>query len=301
MNYPAIITQGLTKHYGGVKALEDLDLEITRGEIFGFLGANGAGKTTTMRTILDLIRPTAGTAKILGMDSRDDAVEIRRHIGYVPGDLALYPRLTGKELLTYFANLRGGVDWSYVDALAERLSSDLSRKIANYSSGNRQKIGLIQAFMNKPDVLILDEPSSGLDPLVQQEFQALLREVSEEGRTVFLSSHTLSEVERVAHRVGIIREGRLVIVDTMEALKEKAVRRVTLHFAAPINESVFSGVPGVREVSVSGPNATISFEGPMSELLKVATAHDVVNLTNSETDLEEIFLTLYRDPDTTYV
>lgn len=299
MNDSAIITEGLTKHYGDVRALEDLDLEIARGEIFGFLGPNGAGKTTTMRTILDLIRPTAGTAKILEMDSHDDAVEIRRHIGYVPGDLALYPRLTGKELLTYFANLRGGVDWSYVDDLAERLTSDLTRKIGNLSSGNRQKVGLIQAFMNKPEVLILDEPSSGLDPLVQQDFQAILREIAAEGRTVFLSSHTLSEVERVADRVGIIREGRLVVVDTMEALKDKAIRRVTLHFGAPVDESVFADVAGVRHVSVSGPNATISFEGPMSELLKAATNHDVVNLTSSEADLEEIFLTYYRDPSAT--
>ena len=297
-NVPAIITEGLTKHYGDVKALEDLDLEIAQGEIFGFLGPNGAGKTTTMRTILDLIRPTSGTAKILGLDSQEDAVEIRQHIGYVPGDLAMYQKLTGRELLTYFANLRGGVDWSEVDRLAERLDSDLSRKIGNYSSGNRQKVGLIQAFMNKPAVLILDEPSSGLDPLVQQEFQAMLREVTAEGRTVFLSSHTLSEVERVADRVGIIREGRLAVVDTMEALKEKAIRKVTLQFAGPISESVFSGVPGVKSVSVKGEAATISFEGAMSSILRAATDHDVVNLTSSEADLEEIFLAYYRGPET---
>ncbi len=300
-NVPAIITEGLTKHYGDVKALEDLDLEIAQGEIFGFLGPNGAGKTTTMRTILDLIRPTSGTAKILGLDSHEDAVEIRQHIGYVPGDLAMYPKLTGRELLTYFANLRGGVDWSEVDRLAERLDSDLTRKIGNYSSGNRQKIGLIQAFMNKPAVLILDEPSNGLDPLVQQEFQAMVREVASEGRTVFLSSHTLSEVERVADRVAIIREGRLAVVDTMEALKEKAIRKVTFQFAGPISESVFSSVPGVRSVSVRGEAATVSFEGPMSALLRAATDHDVVNLTSSEADLEEIFLAYYRDPETARV
>ena len=158
---PAIVTEGLTKHYGEVKALENLDLTINQGEIFGFLGPNGSGKTTTMRTILDLIRPTSGTARIMDLDSHDDSVEIRKHIGYMPGDLALYKRLTGRELLQYFANLRGGVDWSYVDELADRLTSDLSRKIGEYSSGNRQKVGLIQAFMNKPSVLILDEPSTG--------------------------------------------------------------------------------------------------------------------------------------------
>ena len=294
-NAPAIVTEGLTKHYGDVRALENLDLTIGQGEIFGFLGPNGAGKTTTMRTILDLIRPTAGTARIMGLDSHEDAVEIRKHIGYVPGDLALYKRLTGRELLQYFANLRGGVDWTYVEELAERLTSDLGRKIGEYSSGNRQKVGLIQAFMNKPSVLILDEPSTGLDPLVQQEFQAMLREVTAEGRTVFLSSHTLSEVERVADRVAIIREGQLVVVDTMEALKDKAIRTVTFHFAAPIAASVFSGVPGVREIQVAGSAATVSFEGAMSGLLRAATDHDVVNLTHSEADLEEIFLAYYRN------
>ena len=297
MNDAAIITEGLTKHYGDVKALEDLDLEIAKGEIFGFLGPNGAGKTTTMRTILDLIRPTAGTAKILGLDSHEDAVKIRKHIGYVPGDLALYPRLTGKELLTYFSNLRGGVDWSYVDTLADQLDADLSRKIGNLSSGNRQKVGLIQAFMNKPDVLILDEPSTGLDPLVQQDFQAIIKGVAAEGRTVFLSSHTLSEVERVADRVGIIREGRLAVVETMEMLKQKAIRQITLHFGHPIEASVFEGVPGVRSVAVVDDTATISFEGAMTALLQAATDHHVTNLTSSEADLEEIFLTYYRDPE----
>jgi len=298
MNEAAIITEGLTKHYGDVRALEDLDLEIAKGEIFGFLGPNGSGKTTTMRTILDLIRPTAGTASILGLDSHEDAVEIREHIGYVPGDLALYPRLTGKELLTYFANLRGGVDWTYVDVLADQLDADLSRKIGNLSSGNRQKVGLIQAFMNKPDVLVLDEPSTGLDPLVQQDFQAILKGVAAEGRTVFLSSHTLSEVERVADRVGIIREGRLAVVETMEMLKQKAIRQVTLHFARPIAASVFEGVVGVRSVDVVDDTATISFEGAMTALLQAATDHHVTNLTSSEADLEEIFLTYYRDPET---
>ena len=292
---PAIVTEGLTKHYGDVRALEDLNLEIAQGEIFGFLGPNGSGKTTTMRTILDLIRPTSGTARIMDLDSHEDSVEIRKHIGYMPGDLALYKRLTGRELLQYFANLRGGVDWSYVEDLADRLTSDLSRKIGEYSSGNRQKVGLIQAFMNKPSVLILDEPSTGLDPLVQQEFQAMLREVAAEGRTVFLSSHTLSEVERVAHRVAIIRQGKLVVVDTMDALKAKAIRTVTFHFGSPIAESVFSGVPGVREVEIVGSAATVSFEGTMSGLLRAATDHDVLNLTHSEADLEEIFLAYYRN------
>ncbi|MBT8198456.1 MAG: ABC transporter ATP-binding protein, partial [Acidimicrobiia bacterium] len=170
----AIHTEGLTKHYGDVKALVDLDLSIKPGEVFGFLGPNGAGKTTMIRTILDEIRPTAGRASILGMDTHLQSVEIRDHIGYVPGDLAMYPNLTGMDTLTYFASLRGGVDWGYVETLAERLDADLSKKVGDLSSGNRQKVGLIQAFMNKPDVLVMDEPSSGLDPLVQREFQKMM-------------------------------------------------------------------------------------------------------------------------------
>ena len=294
---PAILTEGLTKHYGSVRALEDLDLQVDQGEIFGFLGPNGAGKTTTMRTILDLIRPTSGRASIMGLDSHEDAVEIRRHIGYLPGDLVLYDNLTGRELVTYFANLRGGVDWAFVDSLAERLDADLSRKTRDYSTGNRQKLGLIQAMMNKPDVLILDEPSSGLDPLVQQEFQAMLREVAAEGRTVFLSSHTLSEVERVASRVGIIREGHLVVVESIENLKEKAIRRVSMLFPADIPDTLFAGVNGVREYTVTGAHASVSFEGPMSEILRVATDHNVVDVDSSDADLEEIFLTYYRSPE----
>ena len=248
----AIHTEGLTKHYGEVEALVDLDLDVRPGEIFGFLGPNGAGKTTMIRTVMDEIRPTAGRAWILGMDTHAQSVEIRRHVGYVPGDLAMYDNLTGRDNLTYFANLRGGVDWSYVDELADRLDADLSKKVGDLSSGNRQKVGLVQAFMNRPEVLIMDEPSSGLDPLIQREFQTMMREVAAEGRAVFLSSHTLSEVQRVADRVGIIR------------------------------------------------HAVLSYDGKMEVLLKtVADRYDVVDITTQEADLEEIFLTYYRDEEVT--
>lgn len=292
---PAILTEGLTKHYGDTKALIDLDLRVESGEVFGFLGPNGAGKTTMIRTILDLIRPTAGTASLLGMDSHRYAVELRNRLGYVPGDLALYPNLTGRETLTYFANLRGGVDWSYVDELAERLDSDLSKKVRDLSSGNRQKVGLIQAFMNKPELLVLDEPSIGLDPLVQQEFQAMLREVAAEGRTVFLSSHTLSEVERVADRVGIIRHGVLVVVESVETLKHKAIRRLDMEFGSPIDAAVFQRLAGVREVHGDTTFVSVSYEGSMTALLRTAMSHDLVNLESVEADLEDIFLTFYRD------
>jgi ABC-2 type transport system ATP-binding protein len=294
----AIRTEGLTKHYGDVKALVDLDVEIRSGEIFGFLGPNGAGKTTMIRTILDEIRPTAGSASIVGLDTHEHSVEIRNHIGYVPGDLAMYPNLTGRDTITYFANLRGGVDWSHVDALADRLDADLSRKVGDLSSGNRQKIGLIQAFMNKPEVLIMDEPSSGLDPLVQREFQAMMREVTANGSTVFLSSHTLSEVQRVADRVGIIRHGKLIAVEAVSSLRSKGLRKVELFFDASVDGAVFETVDGVSDVAVQNHHVTLSFSGPMENLLKVVSdRYTLVDISTQEADLEEIFLTYYRDED----
>ncbi|HEX9642957.1 MAG TPA: ABC transporter ATP-binding protein [Acidimicrobiia bacterium] len=295
-DHTAIHTEGLTKHYGDVRALVDLDLDVTAGEVFGFLGPNGAGKTTMIRTLLDEIRPTAGRATILGLDTHDSSVEIRRHIGYVPGDLAMYPNLTGKDTLTYFANLRGGVDWVYVAELADRLDADLSKKVGDLSSGNRQKVGLIQAFMNRPDVLVMDEPSSGLDPLVQREFQTMMRQVVAEGRTVFLSSHTLSEVQRVADRVGIIRHGALIALEAVADLRSRAMRRVELEFAAPVEASVFEAVPGVRDVSVENHHVVMSFDGNMGTLLTTAAArYQVVDINTHEADLEDIFLTYYRD------
>ena len=293
-----IHTEELTKHYGDVEALVDLDLDVRAGEVFGFLGPNGAGKTTMIRTILDEIRPTSGSASILGMDSHDQSVEIRNHIGYVPGDLSMYPSLTGKDTLTYFSNLRGGVDWDYVEELADRLDADLSKKVGDLSSGNRQKVGLIQAFMNRPDVLIMDEPSSGLDPLIQREFQTIMREVAAEGRTVFLSSHTLSEVQRVADRVGIIRHGVLIALESVASLRSKAIRRVDLYFDNTVDESAFDAIPGVREVESEDHHIMLSFDGHMEELLQTATGlNTLVDITTQEADLEEIFLTYYRDEE----
>ncbi|HUG32180.1 MAG TPA: ABC transporter ATP-binding protein [Acidimicrobiia bacterium] len=296
MNHgPAIVTEGLTKHYGDVEALVDLDLEVMAGEVFGFLGPNGAGKTTMIRSILDLIHPTRGRATVVGLDSHEDAVEIRRHVGYLPSDLSMYPDLTGRDMITYFANLRGGVDRAYVDELAGRLQADLGKKVGDLSSGNRQKVGLILAFMSRPQLIIMDEPSTGLDPLVQREFQAMMREVAAEGRTVFLSSHTLSEVQRVADRVGIIRNGRLVDVETVGDLRSKSIRTVELHFDVPVEASVFESVPGVRDVMVADHHATMSFDGKMDKLLRVATEHyTLVDVNTQEADLEEIFLEYYR-------
>jgi ABC-2 type transport system ATP-binding protein len=292
---PAIHTEGLTKHYGSVQALVDLSIDIGPGEVFGFLGPNGAGKTTMIRTILDEIRPTAGRAELLGMDSHAESVALRHRLGYLPGDLSLYPNLTGRDLVTYFGNLRGGVDWAVVGTISERLDADLDRKIGDLSSGNRQKVGIIQAFMGTPDLLILDEPSTGLDPLVQREFQLMMREAAESGRTVFLSSHTLSEVQRVADRVGIIRHGHLIALETVSELRRKAIRRVELEFAGPVPERELAAVAGVREVLADGSRAIVSFDGRMPELLGAAVGHELRDVSTQDADLEEIFLTYYHD------
>lgn len=292
-----IRTSGLTKVFGDLVAVDDLDLQVDAGEIFGFLGPNGAGKSTTIRVLLDQLRASAGTGQVLGLDIRDGSLEIRRRIGYVPGDLALYPKLTGRQTLEYFAGLRGGVDMGYVDQLAERLDADLSRKVGEYSTGNRQKVGLIQAFMHKPELLILDEPNAGLDPLVQQTFHEMLREVRQDGRTVFLSSHTLSEVERVADRVGIIRHGRLVVVERVAELKRKAIRQLDFEFAVPVPQDLFARVEQVHDVDIDGVHARISYEGSVNPVLQAAMAYEVVNLHSRDADLEEIFLAYYRDAD----
>ncbi len=291
----AIESAGLTKDYGGGRGVFDLDLAVRRGEVFGYLGPNGAGKTTTIRLLLDLIRPTRGRAEVLGLDPRTASVEIRRRLGYVPGELALYERLTARDLFTYFGSLRGGVDRKGVEVLARRLDLDLGRRIRDLSHGNKQKVGLVQAFMHRPELLVLDEPTSGLDPLVQQEFHRLLLEVAEEGRTVFLSSHVLHEVEHIADRVGIIREGRLVVVEGVGALKAKAVRRLELQLARPAPADAFHGLPGVRGVEVEGATVRLEVTGSVDAVIKRAAELEVLDVTSHEPDLEEIFLAYYRE------
>jgi ABC-2 type transport system ATP-binding protein len=293
----AIITRGLSKDYGSGHGLFGLDLEVERGEILGFLGPNGAGKSTTMRLLLDLIRPTSGTAAILGLDTRAGSLEIRRRIGFLPGELALYPRLRGREMLDSLAGIRGGVPQQARDELAERFDTDLDRPIRELSTGNRQKLGLIQALMHDPELLILDEPITGLDPLVQGTFHALLAEVAARGRTVFLSSHSLAEVERVAHRVAILRKGRLVVVDSLDNLRKVAVQRVELEFATlpPIDE--LRVLPGVRDVTVDGRHVLVAFEGSADHVVKTAATHEVLAVRSHDADLEEIFLRYYRGED----
>ena len=296
MSDSVIRTEALSKDYGGGHGLFDLSLEIKRGEIFGFLGPNGAGKSTTMRLLLDLIRPTAGSASLLGLDSRRNSLEIRRRVGYLPGDFALYPKLDGTAMLDYLADLRGGVDRGVRDRLAERFDAQLDRPVHELSTGNRQKLGLIQAFMHEPELLILDEPIAGLDPLVQQSFHALLAEVAAAGRTVFLSSHTLSEVERVADRVAILRQGRLAVVDSLENLRGIAIQRLEVEFAdgAPDPE-VIRALPGVRRADLEGRHLLVAFEGSVDPLLKEIAEREVRSIRSRDDDLEEIFLHYYRE------
>jgi ABC-2 type transport system ATP-binding protein len=292
---PVIAAAGLTKDYGPGRGLFGLDLEVGPGEIFGFLGPNGAGKSTTMRLLLDLIKPTSGSARVLGLDAGKGSIEIRRRVGFLPGDFALYPKLTGRAVLDYLAQLRGGVDRRLRDSLVDRFDADLERPIRQLSTGNRQKLGLIQAFVHEPELLILDEPIAGLDPLVQQSFHALLREVSAQGRTVFLSSHTLSEVERVTQRLAILRRGRLVVVDSLENLRKVAVQRVEIEFGEDVDAAAFRALPGVTDVEATGRTLTISFEGSADGVIKAAAAHEVRAIRPRDDDLEDIFLRYYRD------
>jgi len=291
-----IRTEQLTKTYGDHRGIEDVNLEVMAGEVFGFLGPNGAGKTTTIRTILDLIRPTSGRAFVFDIDSTADAVGIHRRIGYIPGEFALYDRLTGGQTIEYFANLRGGVDRAYRDALIERLDVDTSRKFKEYSKGNKQKIGLVIALQHRPELLILDEPTSGLDPLVQQSFYELVREAQSEGRTVFLSSHILSEVEKTCDRVGIIRDGKLVKVDRTDALRDLAHHEVELRFAdGPVPGDVFATLPGVSDVQLTDHTLKMRVSGPITPVVRAAARYDLLDFVSREPSLEETFLAQYGD------
>lgn len=294
MQEAVIRTEGLTKYYGKQRGVEGLDLEVRRGEVFGYLGPNGAGKTTTIRLLLDLIRPTRGRAEVLGMEARAHGVEVRRRVGYLPGELALYEKMTGEEFLRYLGNLRGGVDWNYVRSLAGRLECDLRQRVQTLSRGNKQKLGILQALMHRPELLILDEPTGGLDPLMQLEFHRMVRESRKEGTTFFISSHNLPEVEKMCDRVGIIREGRLATVDEVEDLKERALRKLEIHFASPVPVEDFRGLPGVRDLRVENNTLVCSVVGSVDALIKAAARYEVLNVVSPEVGLEEIFIEYYQ-------
>ncbi|MGZ8580564.1 MAG: ATP-binding cassette domain-containing protein [Actinomycetota bacterium] len=287
---PVIEASALTKRYGSSRGVEELTFDVPHAEVFGFLGPNGAGKTTTIRTMLDFIRPTSGTIRLFGMDPRVDGVRVHARVGYLPGELSLYQRLTGEEYLRTFASLRDGVEWPYVEDIAERLLLDLTRRIKDLSHGNKQKVGLVQAFMHRPDLLVLDEPTQGLDPLVQQTFYSLLEEERIRGATVFLSSHVMPEVERICDRVAIVREGRLVAIEDIGDLKARATRRLDLHFEGPAPAQAFVGLPSVREVAVNGDQLSLSVEGPLDAVIKQAARFTIVNVETREPSLEDLFL-----------
>jgi len=287
-------TLALGKYYGRRRGLAGLDLEVHAGEIYGFLGPNGAGKTTTIRILLDLIRPSAGRAEVLGLTPRAAGSALRARVGYLPGDFVVDGSQTSRQLLRHLAHLRGGLPQERFEILAGRLELDLGVRIGSLSRGNRQKLGLIQAFMHQPEVLILDEPTTGLDPLLQQTFLAMAREAKAAGQTVFMSSHVLSEVQQSADRVGIIRDGRMVAVEAVETLRRRAVRRVVIVFDVPAAAVEFEALPGVSDVEVDGTTLRCRLAGRADELVKAAARYPVENLTMSEPDLEELFLAYYQ-------
>ncbi len=292
----SIEAQGLTKTYGGKRGITDVSFRVDDGEVFGFLGPNGSGKTTTIRILMALLRADSGTAQIAGLDCWRESLEIKRLIGYVPGEPSLDPNLTGGQILEYFANLRGGVDQAYLKKLIERLELDPSRKFRQYSTGNKRKVVLIQAFMHRPRLVILDEPTNGLDPLNQQEFDAMVREAREDGHTVLVSSHVLSEVEKICTRVGIIREGRIVRIGEVAELKDIKRYEITITFANTVPIETFAkleGVAGVEKLN-NGHAVRLAMQGAADAVIKAAAQYQVVSLTSYEPTLEDVFLRYYE-------
>jgi ABC-type multidrug transport system ATPase subunit len=294
----AIVAAGLTKDYGRGQGLLGLDLEVPAGEVFGYLGPNGAGKTTTIRLLMGMIRPTAGRATILGLDCRRDSIKVKRVVGYLPGELPQFGGLTGADIVAQASRLRGGLDRAWVRALAERFDLDLGRHYREYSRGNKQKLGILLAFAHRPPVLVLDEPTGGLDPLHQQAFQELVAEVRADGATVLFSSHVLSEVEEVCDRVAIIRSGRLVRIAELDELREMRLRHVDIEFSGEADSrhaSAVSSLPGVSEVTTDARHLRFVVRGPFGAVMSVLDGGDVVTVTSHEPTLEEIFLSYYEE------
>jgi ABC-2 type transport system ATP-binding protein len=291
-----IETDRLTKRYGVQRGIEDVTLAVEAGEVFGLLGPNGAGKTTLIRTLLDLLHPTSGSAWLFGLDSRRDSVAIRRRLGNLPGDFAYGPpSLTGREVLELFARLRGMDSLGDAEALADRFHAALDRPIGQLSRGNRQKVGLLQALFHRPELLVLDEPTSGLDPLMQEQFLALVGEQREAGRTVLLSSHDLDEVERICDRVGLVRDGRLIAVERVSELVGRSYRHVSLAFAAAVDPAEFAALPGVGEVSSEDGRISFKAAGDLDPVIKAAARHEVRDMQVAHPTLEEVFVTYYAE------
>jgi ABC-2 type transport system ATP-binding protein len=301
MAVSAIRTSKLSKDYGLGRGLFELDLNVAPQEVFGYLGPNGSGKTTTIRLLMGMIRPTAGAAYVFGLDCRRDSVAVKRKVGYLPGDLAQFGSLRGKEVVAYLGGMRGGADPTTVRTITERFDLDLNRRFREYSSGNKRKLGILLAFMHRPELLILDEPTSGLDPLNQQEFYELLREARDGGATVFLSSHILSEVEHVCDRVGILRAGRLVRVADLEDLHHIRAHHVEIEFApgTPVPQAAIRSAAGVEDVTVDGGRVNCTVRGSFGPLFDAIHDAKVTDLVSTEPSLEEMFLSYYSDTDQT--
>jgi ABC-2 type transport system ATP-binding protein len=296
----SIQTSRLTKSYGRSRGIIDVTFSIQEGEVFGFLGPNGAGKTTTMRVLMGLLHAQSGNATIGGLDCWKASTEVKKLVGYLPSEFTFDPGLRGAQIIEYLGHLRGGVDQSSVRTLVERLGLDPSKRFREYSHGNKQKVGLVQAFMHKPRLLILDEPTSGLDPLNQQEFYRMVAEVRADGRTVFLSSHILPEVEQTCDRVAIIREGRLVRIDHVSALKEIRQHDVEISFPGPASIEWFKTVAGVTRVAQGADERILQLnvQGPLTEIIHLASQHDATNIATREPTLEEVFLRFYEPEQT---
>lgn len=286
----AVQIQGLTKFYGKQVGIEDLTLDIRQGEVLGFLGPNGAGKSTTIRSLLGLIKPTSGSATFLGINALANDPALRNKVGYLPGAPTYYNTYKAFDFLMMMAKIRGVDCSSTIQDYAKRLKLDLTRRVGDLSKGNRQKVGVIQAFMHKPEILFLDEPTSGLDPLVQMEFEKILDEAKSRGAAVLLSSHVMSEVEHLADRVAIINEGKLIILEDIVTLRSKTKRKIDLHFASEVSLDGFRGIQNVSEVDVHGKRITCTFTGSEREILEKALSMGVEHIHTRETSLEDIFL-----------
>ncbi len=294
---PVIQTHTLTRSFGAHRGIIDVDLHVEQGEIFGFLGPNGAGKSTTIRILMGLYHASSGTAQVLGLDPLRDGVDIHRRTGYLPGELAIYPRVSGREILDRFGSARGLADTRYRDELIERFAAEVDRPTHTLSKGNKQKLGIVLAFMHRPELLVLDEPTSGLDPLLQQEFIALLAETAADGRTVFLSSHDLDEVQRAVHRLAIIREGAIVVTDTVDGLRRHAPRTIELVFDRDMDTTALTKLDGVKVTGTDPRRLQLTITGPVAPVLRAIAPLDPIDLLARPADLDELFLGYYRTTD----
>jgi ABC-2 type transport system ATP-binding protein len=297
MTTPVIETHNLSKRYprSKVRALENLSLTVNTNEVFGYLGPNGAGKTTTIKLLLDLIRPDEGSAKVFGLDAQKDTLAIRRRLGFMPGEVNLWENLTAREIITYFAKLHGGVDQGYLNSLIERMEFDPKKRVREFSLGNKRKLSIILSMMHRPELLILDEPTNGLDPLMQQTFYQFVREAKAEGRTVFMSSHNLAEVQAICERVAILRGGKLVAVQSVHEMRNTDFQWVTIRFRESAPVSKLANVQGVSDVQVEGDTLRLRLVGDFDPLLRAVQQHYIVDVDTQEPSLEEVFLTYYSE------